>query len=106
MNTKDENKLFEQLCDLYQKTKSSDEPFTFWMIIKCEPNKKFISKRFNSDEHKYYANVGIVAVGSRQTIRLMGFNFSPISFDKISFIMGNDNPNKYFLDLYIKRAKK
>lgn len=106
MNTKDENKLFEQLCDLYQKTKSSDEPFTFWMIIKCEPNKKYISKRFNSDEHRYYANVGIVAVGSRQTVRLMGFHFSPISFDKVSFSMGNDNPNKYFLNLYIKRAKE
>ncbi len=106
MNTKDENKLFEQLCDLYQKTKSSDEPFTFWMIIKCEPKKEYISKRFNSDEHRYYANVGIVAVGSRQTVRLMGFHFSPISFDKVSFSMGNDNPSKHFLNLYIKRAKE
>lgn len=104
MNTKDENILFEKFCKLYNSTKDSDEPFTFWMAVQCDRGEKFISKRFNSDKSKSYASVGIVSFGCRQNTRLICFNFSPNVFDKIEFVIGEPTPDN--IKTYIERASK
>ena len=104
MNTKDENILFEKFCKLYNSTKDFDEPFTFWMAVQCDRGEKFISKRFNSNKSKSYANVGIVSFGCRQNTRLIGFNFSPNVFDKIEFVIGEPTPDN--IKTYIERASK
>lgn len=87
MNTKDENILFEKFCKLYDSTKNSPnppDPFTFWVRINNDSKKDYISERFNSS-----SNVGIVSVGSRNTIRAISFQFNEKS-QKVSICFAPD----------------
>ena len=106
MNTKDENILFHKFCELYNSTKKFEEPFTFWMAVQCDRGEKFISKRFNSDKSKSYANVGIVSFGCRQNTRLIGLSFSPYVFDKVEFVIGAPTPEniKTYIDRVLKKG--
>ena len=87
MNTKDENILFNKFCELYDSTKNSPnppDPFTFWVRINNDSKKDYISGRFNSS-----SNVGIVSVGSRNTIRAISFQFNEKS-KKVSILFADD----------------
>lgn len=69
------------MCDLYQKTKTSSEPFTFWTTNK--------SGKALFNQGTVYLNIGIVQITSNSHLQLAGFNFTPDSFDTVKLNVEN-----------------
>lgn len=81
MNLKDQENLFKELCNLYNKTKATPEPFTFWTTNTAGKG------IFNQGSK--YLNVGIVKITSMSMLQLVGFHFTPDAFDNVILYIVN-----------------
>ncbi len=79
-----ERELFNELYNLYDKTKGNPEPFTFWVKkIKTKNN-----NIFNGGGKNNYSNVGIVKIGSSYSkSQFVGFLFTPHDFNSITLFV-------------------
>lgn len=97
MEKLDQKKLFDKLCDLYQKTKTSSEPFTFWTTNGSG------NGLFHCNSSNTYLNVGIVAVTSISTVQVVGFCFTPKTFNIVKLNIENRDRD---INVIKKRASK
>jgi len=81
MELKDQKSLFDKLYELYQETKTSLEPFTFWTTSNAGKG------LFNRGAD--YLNVGIVKITSNSHLQLAGFSFNPDSFTEVKLSVEN-----------------
>ncbi len=81
MELKDQKSLFDKLYELYQETKTSLEPFTFWTTSNAGKG------LFNRGAD--YLNVGIVKITSNSHLQLAGFSFNPDSFKEVKLSVEN-----------------
>ncbi|MDY6347555.1 MAG: AAA family ATPase [Bacteroidales bacterium] len=92
----EEKDLFDKLYKLYDETKNTSEPFTFWV----KPKGK--SGIFNGTKNTTYKNVGIVQITSSHIREpFVGFRFEDKSIIKIRV---DDKPEQKDYDKFRKKA--
>ena len=92
----EEKDLFDKLYKLYDETKNTSEPFTFWV----KPKGK--SGIFNGTKNTTYKNVGIVQITSSHIREpFVGFRFEDKSIIKIRV---DDQPEQKDYDKFRKKA--
>lgn len=96
MDNTEERKLFDELYKLYDKTKETSEPFTFWVKKRKTKNNNI----FNGGGKSNYSNVGIVKIGSSYSkSQFVGFLFTPYVFNSITLFVekrhSEEDDNKF-----------
>lgn len=93
----EEKDLFDKLYKLYDETKNTSEPFTFWVKPKAK------SGIFNGTERTTYTNVGIVQITSSHIFEpFVGFRFEDKS--NILKIRVDDKPKQQDYEKFRKKA--
>ena len=88
MDRINEELLYNKLIELYNRTKKTSEPFTFWVRKRGEK-----LSRFHCGDN--YTNVGIVSIGagSHIPVQIIGFEFTPQTFDTTFLDIEERDPN-------------